>query len=66
MTQAELNTHECIKFFLPRISVALEEIAKVAKFEMEEKKLAKETAKEISRVNNLTLEEALKELRGEK
>lgn len=24
----ELETHECLKFFLPRIAVALEEIAK--------------------------------------
>ena len=31
MNQMELNTHECLQFFLPRIAVALEEIAKELK-----------------------------------
>lgn len=66
MNQMELNTHECLQFFLPRIAVALEEIAKAAKFDMEEKKTAKEINKELNRVKNLTREEFLKELRGEK
>lgn len=53
----ELKTHECLQFFLPRIAVALEEIAKAAKFDMEEKKIAKELeekkiAKELSKLKN--------------
>lgn len=61
MNKMELLTHECLQFWLPRIAVALESIAKAAKFEMEEKKIAKE----CRRLQTLTPEEALKELRGE-
>jgi len=66
MNKMELETHECLQFWIPRIAVALEEIAKAAKwFDIEEKKTAEKIAKEVGRVKNLTLEKALKELRGE-
>jgi hypothetical protein len=65
MNKMELETHECLQFWLPQIAVALQNIAKAAKFYMEENKTAKEIDKELRRVKNLTLEEALKELRGE-
>lgn len=43
MNKMELETHECLQFFLPRIAVALEEIAKELKKqnELKEKEISK-------------------------
>lgn len=56
MNKMELLTHECLQFWLPRIAVALEEIAKAAKFDMEEKKTAKEEWLEPT-LENMGMEE---------
>lgn len=36
MNQAELNTHQTIQYYLPRVAVALEEISKTLKESLEQ------------------------------
>lgn len=55
----ELNTHECLQFWIPRIAVALEDIAKAIRLEMDYHRIAKEPEQGL--VNKLTLEEVSKE-----
>lgn len=59
MNQMELNTHECLQFWIPRIAVALEDIAKAIRLEMDYHRIAKEPEQGL--VNKLTLEEVSKE-----
>lgn len=54
MNKMELLTHECFQFWLPRIAVALEEIAK----ELKEQKAQKQYSAE-------TLKQAMQMLKGE-
>jgi hypothetical protein len=59
MNKLEQETLEVIQEFLPRIALALEDIAKAMRLEMDYHRIAKEPSQGL--VNNLTLEEVSKE-----
>lgn len=46
MNQMELKTHECLQFFLPRLTVALEDIANELKAQKAQKQYSAETLKQ--------------------